>query len=30
MSRIKTDVYAGGPPAPATSVVTITCMIYDL
>ena len=30
MSRIKTYVYAGGPPALATSVVTMTCMIYDL
>ena len=26
MSRIKTYVYAGGPPALATSVVTMTCM----
>ena len=30
MSRIKTYVYAGEPPALATSVVTMTCMIYDL
>ena len=29
-NRIKTYVYAGGPPAIATSVVTMTCMIYDL